>query len=73
MFLRFPGGCTGIEFHFFSRKGISLPIFVNGGELKFSEGIKKKHFSYFTIFNFIISINTNVTKFVSYENYYVIM
>ena len=30
-----------------------------GGELKFSEGIKK-HFRCFTIFNYVISRNTNV-------------
>ena len=32
---------TGFEFHFFLRKGVSLPTFTNGRELTFLEGIKK--------------------------------
>ena len=63
---------TGLEFHFFPKKGVFLPTFMNGGELKFLGGIKKKkkHFRYFTVFNFIICINTNITKYVCYKNIY---
>ena len=32
--------------------------------------IKKEHFQLFTIFNFIISINTNKIKYACYENIY---
>ena len=46
---------------FFPRKRISLPTFMNSGELKFLKGIEK-HFWYFTIFELIISTNTNIAK-----------
>ena len=46
--------------------GVSLPTFMNGGELKFLGGIKK-HFRYFTIFNLITGINTNIIKYLYFE------
>ena len=55
----------------FPRKGVSLPRFKNGRELKLLEGIKKKrNFRYFTACNFIVSTSTNIIKSVCYENIY---
>ena len=34
--------CSGLEYHFFLKKGVYLPTFMNGGELKFLGEIKKK-------------------------------
>ena len=58
---------SGLEFHFFPRRGFSLPIFMNGGELKFLGGIEK-YFRYFTIFNFITSINKNMHLAINNNN-----
>ena len=54
---------------FFPMQRVSLPTFMNGGELKFLGGMKKQ-FPYFKIFHFGVSISANIIKYVCYENNY---